>query len=139
MTTKAAVIPSAGSKAASTAAFTFTRVELGRQRLVGQYVTQGPRCGRGIGKCAFYLLRREVNGFFADGQRHATLVPEIFGGADHPAGKGQVHFFVLIVNDPLGDMRSFGVGTRKVTDVLGGEIGVEPGDEHGRAQDLGEA
>ena len=43
------------------------------------------------------------------------------------------------VDDRLAQLRALGVRRREVADILGGELGIEAGDEHGRAHDLGEA
>jgi len=50
-----------------------------------------------------------------------------------------VHGLTSTIDDRLAQLRALGVGCRDVAHILGGEIGIEAGDEHGRAHDLGEA
>ena len=73
------------------------------------------------------------------GQRHAALVADLLRGALHAVRQRDVHGAGGAVYDRLAHLRPLVVGAGEEPDVLGGEIGIEAGDEDGRADDLGVA
>ena len=75
----------------------------------------------------------------AQRERDAPLVTEKLGATPHAVGERHVHGPTGTVDDRLAQLRALGVRRREVADILGGELGIEAGDEHCRAHDLGEA
>ena len=50
-----------------------------------------------------------------------------------------MHRLAGTIDDRLAQLRPLGVRRGEITHILGGELRIEPGDEHGRAHNLGEA
>ena len=73
------------------------------------------------------------------GSVDASLIAEVDSGAGHPAGHRNVHLLVLTVDDRLAELCAHLVRSREVTDILRGEVGIEPGDEYCGTHDFGEA
>ena len=70
-------------------------------------------------------------------KRHAPLVAQVPGGARHAVRQGDVNGPGGAIDDRLRDLGALRVRGREEADVLAREIGIEAGDEHGRAHDLG--
>ena len=139
VTTKAAVIPSGGSKAASTACFTLAASSSAGSGSLGNTSPMGHGCVDGSGSCLLTVMGVKLTAFFPIGKRHTPLVAEVPGGAHDPAGHCDVHFLPFAIDDRFCHLRALRVGAREVPDVLGGEVRIEAGDEHGRAHDLGKS
>ena len=72
-------------------------------------------------------------------QRDASLIAQVNGGAPHAVRERDVHGPGGAIDHRLAEPGALLVRRGEVADVLGGEVGVEAGDEHGGAHDLGEA
>ena len=139
VTTNAAVISAAGSNAASTACFTFAASSPAGSGSVGSTSPIGQGCVEGSGSALLTCIGREVHRRLSDGQRHASLAAQILRRARHAVRERDVHGLGRAIDHRLADLRALRVGAGEVADVLGGEVGIEPGDEHRRAHDLREA
>src|SRR5258708_3958664 len=139
VTTKADVMPSAGSKAASTACLTFAvSSSAGGASPAG---AAPPRPGRVAGAGGRRLNRPggESPQALAGWERHASLVTQILGRARDAVGERHTHRLRAPIDHGPSHLRALSVGAREVPDVLGGELGIEPGDEDRRTHDLGVA
>ncbi len=47
-----------------------------------------------------------------------------------------MHRFLLRIKLPFGELGAFFVRSSEISDILGGKVKVEPGNEDGRAEDL---
>ncbi len=139
VTTKAAVIDAAGSKAASTARLTLAMSSAASTGLRRQRIAHRPRQGRRVGEPARDLDGCEARRRLAHRQREASLIAQVNGGASHAVGQRDVHRPGGAIDHRLAEPGALLVRGGEVADVLGGEVGVESGDEHGGAHDLGEA
>src|SRR5205823_9284611 len=98
-----------------------------------------PRLGRGVGEDARDPDRLEVERTSAEWECDTALVADKLGRAPYAVGKRDVHRLADTIDDWLTQLRPFGVRGREITHILGGELRIEAGDEHGGAHDLGEA
>ena len=138
VTTNAAVKP-AGIEGEVRRLLQLRLVELRRQRRVGQPIAHRPVLRRRIRQRALHRDRREEHVLLADRQRHAALAAEVLRRAGDAVGHRDVHGLAGAIDDGLADLRARLVGAGEVADVLLGEVGIEAGDEDGRAHHLGVA
>ncbi len=103
------------------------------------FVARRPCLCRRVGKRRFDRLRRELKIHRANGKSHAALIADVLGDSHGPAGDGDADCFCGAIDDRFAEFRAFGIGRGEVADVLGSEVGVEAGNEHGGAHDLREA
>ena len=105
----------------------------GRQR-----VAHRPHLRPGVGQGTGDVDRVEEHVVFADGQRDAAVVAVELRRPHDAVGQGQVHPAPVAVDLDRRDVRAVLVGAAEEAHVLGRELGVEAGDEDGRAEGLGE-
>ena len=138
VTTNAAVMPAGGSKAASTAWATSAASSTGGS---GSSVNTSP-IGHGIEAGSGSALATGT------GVKRTALSPS--GSATHPCpptycavrvtplARVRWTALALAVDHALDDVPALAVRAGEEADVRGGEVRVEPGDEDGRAERLGE-
>ena len=127
VTTNAAVKPLGRIEGGVDRLLHLVRVDVGRQRRLGQHVTHRPRRGRRIGQGAPDVDGLEEDIVLADGQGHAAVVAVQLGGADDAVRQGQVDAPLVVVDFAVRDVAPVLVGPAEEPDALGREIRVEPG------------
>ena len=114
-------------------------VDASGQRTRGQHIAHGPGLRLRIRKLLLHDDGLEVHRLLARGKNDGTLIAEKFRGAHGPVRQGNVDLLVDAIHDRLAELRALRGGRREVAEVLDGKVGIETGDEHGRAYDLCES
>jgi len=104
-----------------------------------QHITHRPCLGRRVGEDARDPDRLVIERTSAERECDTALVADKLGRAPHAVGKRDVHRLAGTIYYRLTQLRPFRVGSREIAHILGGEVRIEPRDEHGRAHDLSEA
>ena len=107
-----------------------------RRDRANRRVARGPGLRRIRPGAARHGNRREIHRRRAGWQHDAPLIAQIARRPARAVRQGDVHGLGGAVDDRLADLGALGVGADEVADVLGGEVGIEAGDEHGRTHDL---
>ena len=114
-------------------------VELRPGTVRRQPVAHGPRLGRSVRQPARDALGPEVGRPPAHRERDAPLVSQIKRRTRDTVRQRDMHGPARTIDDRFLQLGALLVGRREESQVLGGELGREAGDEHGGADDLGEA
>lgn len=138
VTTTAAVIPSAGSNAASIACFTLTSSRSAGSGALGRTSPIGHGVRFASGSVAFTFMGLKNTSSRPIGSATHPCDPKTRATRVTPFGRvTRTSFFVRSMTGVLP--WPFPRGAREVPNALGGDFWLEPGDEHCRAHDLGVA
>ncbi len=114
-------------------------VELRLGTVRREAVAHGPRLGRSVRQPARDALGPEVGRPPAHREREAPLVSQIKRRARDTVRQRDMHGPARAIDHRFPQLGPLPVGRREESQVLGGELRREAGDEHGGADDLGEA